>query len=226
MRYFNTSLLFLFLITLFFTFENCYWISTVHGLVMIMCTKRNSQVLSWGVTRVHLADVLCEHSVRDSRGRRAVADDGDVKGGASVRASTGAPSVLHWQWAPTDTHRQGWCGRGHGVTTPGPQQYQATQVCRRTRVTLAAAAVLSVALALAAVRVALAAAVRIPLVADMRQPHRRRQFHNNIILTRRASSPMLSLNVSKEYSAKTCCVVKRKSLPIHVRQMFLPWHRS
>jgi hypothetical protein len=195
---------------------------------MIMCaTKRNSQVLSWGVTRVHLADVLCEHSVRDSRGRRAVADDGDVKGGASVRASTGAPSVLHWQWAPpTDTHRQGWCGRGHGVPPPGPQQYQATQVCRRTRVTLAAAAVLSVALALAAVRVALAAAVRIPLVADMRQPHRRRQFHNNIILTRRASSPMLSLNVSKEYSAKTCCVVKRKSLPIHVRQMFLPWHRS
>ena len=135
---------------------------------MIMCTKRNLQVLSWGVTRVHLADVLCEHSVRDSRGRRAVADDGDVKGGACVRASIvlrPLGAVLHWQWAPTDTHRQGWCGRGHGVTTPGPQQYQATQVCRRTRVTLAAA-VLSVALALAAVRVALAAAVRTPLVAD------------------------------------------------------------
>ena len=52
-------------------------------------------MLSWGGTRVHLADVLREHGVGDARGRRAVADDGDVKGGARLRAGVGAPSVLH-----------------------------------------------------------------------------------------------------------------------------------
>ena len=52
-------------------------------------------VLSLGVTRgVHRADVLGEHGVRDARGRRAVADDGDVEGGARVRARVGAAPVL------------------------------------------------------------------------------------------------------------------------------------
>ena len=43
-----------------------------------------------------------------------------------------AGSALADQCAPTDAHRQGWCGRGH-VPTPSPQQYQATQVCRWRR---------------------------------------------------------------------------------------------
>ena len=70
----------------------------MHMCVFMCVFMVNTQVLAWGVTshhRVHLADVLREHGVRDARGRRAVADDGDVKGGACVRASVGAPSVLH-----------------------------------------------------------------------------------------------------------------------------------
>ena len=52
-------------------------------------------MLSLGVTRgVHRADVLGEHGVRDARGRRAVADDGDVEGGARARARVGAAPVL------------------------------------------------------------------------------------------------------------------------------------